>query len=425
MDIVSIRELRQKAGPEAGDYRLHAQLEQSTRKLTKTNKPYYELKFVDSEDSLVLRAWDNTAAFGACATAAAADFFAVEGSFYQNAERGGIDAKDFALHPLEPAEVEALLAGSASLRDRQARDYAEIERLVAAIADPRLHLLCRTFLDQFGERMRRTGAARRNHHARRGGLVEHVAQMMRTAVQICEAYPTLNRDLLIAGVLFHDVGKLWENAYAARGFTMPYTEASELISHIPVGMDVVNKLWREILDRPEAATWRGVDPPSDRVRLHLLHLVASHHGELAFGSPVVPKTPEAYALHYIDNLDAKLQMVFEAYERAPVLAPHVFEKQWPLPGNLVLPLTRYAGPVAPPPAADSSACLVAEEMMPLEPVATATHAGDRSEAPPLSSVSSASAEVNPGDLLPIPEPDFGDEPLPDFENEDEDEEEPF
>lgn len=420
MERVSIRELRQKAGPAAGDFRLHVQLEGVARKTTKTNKPYYELKLVDAEDTLLLRAWDNSAAFGACATAAAGDFFAVEGAFFQNAERGGIDAKDFILRPLPETETEALLAGSAGLRDRQARDYADIERLVGAIADPRLRSLGRAFLDQFGARMRRTGAARRNHHARRGGLVEHVAQMMRTAVQICAAYPTLNRDLLVAGVLFHDVGKLWENAYAARGFTMPYTEASELISHIPVGMELVNKLWREILDRPEAAAWRGIDPPNERVRLHLLHLVASHHGELQFGSPVVPKTPEAYALHYIDNLDAKLQMVFEAYERAPVLAPQVFEKQWPLPGNLVLPLARHTGPGEPPPTGEAASLGVAAgDAVPLEPVGAAG-----AEAEPLPPEPAA---VNPGDLLPIPEPDFGDEPLPDFESEDEEdeEEEPF
>ena len=216
--------------------------------------------------------------------------------------------------------------------------------------------------------------------------------MMRSAVQICVAYPMLNRDLLVSGVLFHDVGKLWENAYAAKGFTMPYTEGSELISHIPVGMDVVNRLWRELLETPEAAAWRDLDPANDRVRLHLQHLIASHHGELQFGSPVVPKTPEAFALHYIDNLDAKLQMVFEAYEKAPELGKNVYEKQWPLPGNLVKPLEPFAG--------------VAPGGIEAAEVATV-------------------AEVNPGDLLPIPEPDFGDEPLPDLEAMEGAEEEPF
>jgi 3'-5' exoribonuclease len=410
MDIVTIREMRQQAGPLAGDFRIHAQLESVSRKTTKTNKPYYELKFVDAEESLLLRAWDNSAAFGACASIQAKGFFAIDGQFFQNAERGGVDAKDFTIRELKPDEIGALLAGSGEARQRQDGDYADIVRLVGQIADPRLRALGRAFLDQFGERMRRTGAARRNHHARRGGLVEHVAQMMRSAVQICVAYPVLNRDLVVSGVLFHDVGKLWENAYAAKGFTMPYTEGSELISHIPVGMELVNRLWREVMDSPEADTWREIDPPSERVRLHLLHLVASHHGELQFGSPVVPKTPEAYALHYIDNLDAKLQMVFEAYEKAPELGKNVFEKQWPLPGNLVRPLEHYTGEV---PAVAEAVEAVAV------PAVIAESFVD------LGSDSQAEPEVNPGDLLPIPEPDFGDEPLPDFEAEEEEEEEPF
>ena len=225
--------------------------------------------------------------------------------------------------------------------------------------------------------MRRTGAARRNHHAHRGGLVEHVAQMMRTAVQISVAYPKLNRDLLVSGVLFHDIGKMWENAYAAKGFTMAYTETSELISHIPIGLEIVNRLWHEIEDTELAGGWQELEPETNQVRLHLLHLIASHHGTLEFGSPVVPKTPEAVALHYIDNLDAKLQMMTEAYEKAPELGKNVFEKQWPLPGNLVRPLDRF---------------LTAE---PVEEVPEAEQ-----------------TEEEPAGQLPIPEPDFGDEQAP-------------
>ena len=71
------------------------------------------------------------------------------------------------------------------------------------------------------------------------------------------------------------------------------------------------------------------------MRLHLLHLLAAHHGELQFGSPVVPKTPEAWALHHIDNLDAKLEMLALGYTTAKLLDDHVYERVWPLPGNLV------------------------------------------------------------------------------------------
>jgi 3'-5' exoribonuclease len=178
---------------------------------------------------------------------------------------------------------------------------------------------------------------------------------MRTAVQVCEAYTDLNRDLLVAGVLFHDIGKLWENAYQEDGFTMPFTEISELIGHIPLGMEIVNKVWRELHDDEAISTdWNHLEPPSERVRLHLLHLIVSHHGELAFGSPVVPKTPEAQALHYIDNLDAKMEMFDRGYQVAGELARNVYERVRPLPGRLVIPLQKYEGEGEPEPATEAA-----------------------------------------------------------------------
>ena len=105
--------------------------------------------------------------------------------------------------------------------------------------------------------------------------------------------------LLLAGCLFHDCGKLWENCYPKEDFTMPYSEAGELLGHIPLGIELVNNLWKRIMALPEADSWKTLDPPSPDVRMHLLHLIASHHGELAFGSPVFPKTPEAVALHSV------------------------------------------------------------------------------------------------------------------------------
>ena len=377
---VSIRELNQQTGPTPAPFAVDAQLEALLKKTARSGNPYCELRFVDAEEKLVLRAWDDTPAFQQADSLAVQGFFRIDGQFYQN-DRGYLEAKDWNLRPLNQEEIDALLHGSDELRTRQDGDFAFIETTIGGLADPRLRSLGQAFLQQFGERMKRTGAARRNHHARRGGLVEHVAQMMRSAVQICVAYPDLNRDLLVTGVLFHDIGKLWENAYAAKGFTMPYTEASELISHIPVGMEIVNRLWRELMDSEESAGWLALEPASDQVRLHLLHLIASHHGELAFGSPVPPKTPEAFALHYIDNLDAKLQMVAEAYDKASELGNNVYEKQWPLPGNLVRPLPRFEG---------------------LEAVAPPGVAPEHAETPV--SEPESESESESADDLPIPEP---------------------
>lgn len=350
MEAVSIRELKQQAGPEPSTVRFHAQLEKSLQRITKTGNPFYELSFADAEESLVLRVWNNTPMFAKCSELRARQFFEVSGEFGLGNDGKSVDGKNWTARALNEDETAEVLAGSAELREKQATDYAFIEQAVGNITDPRLNRLCQSFLDQFGDRLRRTGAARDYHHARRGGLVEHVAQMMRSAIQICEAYKMLNRDLLVAGVLFHDVGKLWENVYTESGFTMPYTEISELIGHIPLGMEIVNKLWRDLLeDETLAAEWQHLEPGSERVRLHLLHLLAAHHGEMQFGSPVVPKTPEAQALHYIDNLDAKMEMFERGYLVAKELGRNVFDRVRPLPGRLVAPLPEFEGSASPEP----------------------------------------------------------------------------
>jgi 3'-5' exoribonuclease len=172
--------------------------------------------------------------------------------------------------------------------------------------------------------------------------------MMRSADAICSAYAVLHRDLLLAGVLFHDCGKLWENQFPADGFAMPFDERGELLGHITIGIELVNTLWRKLFASDPVAAWKDLSPPSEDVRLHLLHLIAAHHGELQFGSPIPPKTPEAWALHYVDNLDAKMEMMAGCYANAKALAPRIRERTWPLPGNSVLPLAKLPESSRPP-----------------------------------------------------------------------------
>lgn len=160
--------------------------------------------------------------------------------------------------------------------------------------------------------------------------------MMRSASAICSAYPELNRDLLLAGILFHDAGKLWETCPPERGFEISYQLAGEMMGHICISIELVNRLWAGL--EAERKEWTALQPDSEHVRLHLLHLIGSHHGEHEFGSPVLPKTPEAVALHFIDNLDAKLEMVRGGYEKSQLLAPGIFERSRPLSQCLVAPL---------------------------------------------------------------------------------------
>ena len=335
--------LKRAAAEQRTEARVHAQLESLTRKDTREGKPFYTAVFADAEAKLTLRAWSDAPAFEFCESAKAGTFVEIAGEF-SSSTGFGLDAKRWSIRELKPDEIADLLEGPAELRGKQAADFAFIEETTRAIADPRLAALCGIFFADFGDRFRRTAAARNNHHARRGGLVEHVAQMMRSALAIASAYPALNRDLLAAAVLFHDCGKLWENQMPAEGFAMPFDERGELLGHITIGIELVNTLWRKLQATPEWAGWLPLDPASEDVRLHLLHLLASHHGELQFGSPVVPKTPEAWALHYVDNLDAKMEMMTAAYATSKHLAARIQEKVWPLPGNVIQPLANFPRP---------------------------------------------------------------------------------
>jgi 3'-5' exoribonuclease len=341
-DLLSIRELKARAGSDAVPAILRAQLASLQARRTKSDKEFLELALTDGVDAFTLRVWSDHPLFQSAQSLLARAFTEITGDWTQN--QYGLEVRNASMRVLADDQISALLAGPSELREKQAADFAFIVATCAGLADPRLRLVSQRFIDLHGDRFRRCAAAREYHHARRGGLVEHVAQMMRSARALAGAYPTLNRDLLVAGVLFHDCGKLWENCYLPDGFVMPYDERGELLGHITIGIELVNRLWRDILETAEAAHWTTLEPATEDVRLHLLHLIASHHGEPQFGSPVYPKTPEAVVLHHVDNIDAKLEMFAEGYLSSLPLAKNILERRRPLPGNLVRPLAQLDPP---------------------------------------------------------------------------------
>ena len=347
VDTHSISSLKTAAATDRVEARVPGQIDSLARKETRDGKPFFELSLADAEGKLTLRAWSDSPAFALCEKLTAGEFIEVTGEFGHSAAYG-VESKRWMCAPLSEAGRDALLAGTPELRARQEADFAHILGAVASLVDPRFRALAELYLADYGDRFRRTAAARQNHHARRGGLVEHVAQMMRSADALAGVYPMLNRDLLLTAVLFHDAGKLWENSLPADGFVMPFDERGEMLGHITIGIELVNALWRKLLANPDATAWSRLQPASEEARLHLLHLIASHHGELQFGSPVVPKTPEAWALHYVDNLDAKMEMLAVGYTTARHLAPRIQERVWPLPGHLVTPLPRFLSGEAEP-----------------------------------------------------------------------------
>src|SRR5881394_2609697 len=340
MNLLTLTEIRRATQNGATSARVHVQVENATPKLTREQQPYCELTLADACDRMTLRVWSDHPAYKACSALTTDHFIELSGEFHRHPQYA-LEARKWMVRPLTDQEKNELLQGPADLRAKQAGDFEFVRQSVAAISDPRLTALGEAFLSEWGDRFRRTAAARNYHHARRGGLVEHTAQMMRVAKQIVPLYPELNLDLLLAGILFHDRGKLWENQLPENGFNMSYDERGELMGHISIGLELVNSLWRKISSE-NADVWKNLAPSSEDVRLHLLHLIGAHHGEPEFGSPVSPKTPEAMALHYIDNLDARLEMFAAGYTTAKPLAARIFDRVRPLPGNLVKPLDKFS-----------------------------------------------------------------------------------
>jgi len=165
------------------------------------------------------------------------------------------------------------------------------------IQDPFLQQLAADALAEHGEVLREHPAAKTIHHAYRGGLLEHVVSMAELALALCHHYSELDADLVLLGVLFHDLGKIHEIG------PMPvndYTTEGRLVGHVVIGRDLLRERCAAIEDFPEA------------VRIHLEHLVLSHQGLREYGSPVEPMTGEALLLHTIDNLDAKLAQLRQA-----------------------------------------------------------------------------------------------------------------
>jgi len=312
---------------------IHAQVEERIEKTTANGKPYLELRLRDADGSLVLRSWSDSATYEAVSALNRNDFVEVSGEFQQH-EQFGLDSRRWELRQLDDAEAEALMNPENPAADM---DWNGLAESISAIRDPRLRQLGELFLAEHGSRFRRAAAARHNHHAERGGLLRHTAQMMRSARAIGSVYPDLNVDLLTAGVLFHDCGKLWETCPPDNGFTITRNLTGEMLGHITIGIELINHLWKQL----PLEEWKELDPRSEEVRLHLLHLVAAHHGEYEFGSPVLPKTPEAVALHYVDNLDAKLEMIIKAGKVAAEVAPGIFDRVRPLPGTTVRSLEKF------------------------------------------------------------------------------------
>lgn len=176
-----------------------------------------------------------------------------------------------------------------------------LERLrgyLLKLGNVHLRALAECFLidDDFVRSYSQAPAGVRNHHAYLGGLLEHVVTLLDAADRLLPIYPALDRDLLLMGIFLHDSGKVRELSYA-RAFA--YTDEGQLVGHIVQGVQMLDEKVARVPDLTG-------EPFPTELLLRLKHMIVSHHGTYEFGSPRLPMTPEAIALHYLDNLDAKI-----------------------------------------------------------------------------------------------------------------------
>jgi 3'-5' exoribonuclease len=204
----------------------------------------------------------------------------------RRAEAGEYSLADFQPHTIH--SIEAL--------------WAELRRFAGTFTDPWLGRLIGSFLDdpELEAALRAAPAAKYMHHAWIGGLLEHIVSLLALCDRVSPQYPEVNRDLVMAAAILHDIGKLEELRWT---LSFDYTLEGQLLGHITLGMAMIER---------RIAAIPGFPP---RLRLLLEHIVLSHHGRLEFGSPKLPMTPEAILFHYLDDLDAKMFSVRAELDR--------------------------------------------------------------------------------------------------------------
>lgn len=257
---------------------------------TREEKPYLRLQLCDRSGEIEGRIWDYDEQ--AHAWIEPGDYVGIRGRIQTFRGQRQLKVEEIAPLSIAPDEFELFLPRSPHDLERL---EAELDTLILSIEDAPLQSLVSSLLgaeSETGRLFRRAPAAKRNHHAYVGGLLEHSVSVATAAESLARHYGGgIDRDLLIAGALVHDIGKVREIGLAG-GF--PYTDEGKLLGHIVIGIEMVREAARRVPDLSE-----------ERLLL-LLHLVASHQGKYEWQSPKIPMTLEALLLHYVDDLDAKM-----------------------------------------------------------------------------------------------------------------------
>jgi len=303
----------------------------------KTGEPYLALMLADRSGQIEAKMWDNVSD---CIDRFDQDhFIKVKGLINKYNHRFQLTIHK--LRRLEESEIDFTdyLPKTTKNIDELWNTLAEF---VAGFQDLHLKALVQAFMTdpEIAAAYRNAPAAKALHHAYIGGLLDHVVSLFRSCDLVCRNYPQINRDLLLTGAFLHDIGKIHELTYN-RSFS--YTTRGQLLGQMIIELEMLKEKLALLPDFPE------------RMKILIEHLIISHHGQYEFGSPKLPMFPEALMLHYLDDLDSKMESMRAHFERESAL-----ENAWTsYNGSLGRPLLNTAKFLAQGPGTEPAVCTVA------------------------------------------------------------------
>jgi 3'-5' exoribonuclease len=265
---------------------------------TRANAPFLKLQLTDSHGVIEARMWNDVEAVADHVHAGS--YVGVRGCIESYQDQRQLKVEELGILHIELDDLVLFLPRSARPAERM---DAELRTFIESVGDPALRQLLDALLGadtETGHAFRMAPAAKQNHHAYLGGLLEHTLSMAGVCDLLAGHYgAAIDRDLLITGALLHDIGKIRE--IGARG-GFPYTDEGKLLGHILIGLQIV-------------ADAAATVPALSAQRLLLVqHLIASHQGRYEWQSPREPRTLEGIVLHYADDLDAKLNQVGSLFD---------------------------------------------------------------------------------------------------------------
>jgi 3'-5' exoribonuclease len=273
-------------------------LNSRNRLLTRSGKPYLSLNLQDKTGTISAKVWENADAIhGAIGSAG---FVRIGGRVEKYMEELQLRVNQLAVVRTEDVELSDFLRASTRSPDEMLNELRQISQ---TIEDRHLKSLLRlVFADaDLMDRFKLSPGAKHLHHCFIGGLLEHTLSVTRICDWLCGHYQNIRRDLLIAGAILHDVGKVFELTSSP---VFDYTAEGRLVGHLMLGWAAVEEKIRQVEGFPQ------------ELQINLEHLMLSHHGSYEFRSPVVPKTVEAMLLHHVDDLDAKVQLTQDWIEQS-------------------------------------------------------------------------------------------------------------